>query len=54
MLKVMDIDEQYMPKALLNATAQLDSNFNMSGIKSETALGLYDGAVALILTTREI
>lgn len=53
-VKVLDIDEQYRPNASMEALAKLRPIFdNVGGITAGNAPGLNDGAVALILTTRE-
>lgn len=53
-VKVLDIDEQYRPNASMEALAKLKPIFdNVGGITAGNAPGLNDGAVALIITTRE-
>lgn len=53
-VKVLDIDEQYRENTTLERLAKLPAIFdNIGGITAGNAPGLNDGAIALIVTTRE-
>lgn len=53
-VKVLDIDEQYRADSSLEKLAKLPPVFNnVGGITAGNAPGLNDGAIALVVTTRE-
>ncbi len=53
-VKLLDIDEQYRPDTTMERLAKLPPIFdNVGGITAGNAPGLNDGAIALVVTTRE-